>query len=144
MRAVIAALSLSFMLATPAHSGDLKDDLIAIEKSLWTAWSKKDAAVFEKHLTADYVQAVAGAGVASGRDKIVADLGSMDCNVASFTFIDASLRKLGPDVVIVSYTATQDATCGGEKLPPKVFVMSAYVRQQDRWLSASYQETPID
>jgi hypothetical protein len=62
----------------------------------------------------------------------------------SFAHQDPSLRKLGADVLVLTYTATQDATCAGQKLPPKVKSTSIYVRQKGKWLNTHYQETPID
>ena len=58
--------------------------------------------------------------------------------------IDARLRPLTPDFAVVSYTATQDVTCGGQKLPAKVYVTNIYAKQAGKWRSLSYQETPIE
>jgi hypothetical protein len=46
--------------------------------------------------------------------------------------------------VALPYTATQDATCEGTKMPPKVYATSIYVRQKGKWLNTSYQETSIN
>ena len=53
------------------------------------------------------------------------------------------MHKLGADVVLLSYTATQDATCEGQKMPPKVYSSSIDVRQKGKWMMTHYQETPI-
>ena len=57
---------------------------------------------------------------------------------------DGKLRNVNKDVVILSYTATQDTTCAGKKMPPKVFSRSVYVQQQGKRVQTQYQETPID
>ncbi len=64
--------------------------------------------------------------------------------LSSFTFSDAKLRQPSPDVAILTYVAAQDTKCDGQALPPKVFATSIWVRQGGKWMSYSYQETPID
>ena len=95
-------------------------------------------------LTEDAVQVVAGAGVSKGRDKIIADVSSHTCQMKEFEFSDSSLRQLSPDVAILTYTATQDTTCDGHKLPGKVYSTAVYVRQGGKWRSTSYQETALE
>ena len=68
----------------------------------------------------------------------------LTCELKSFDFSGAKLRQVAPGVAILSYTATQDTTCEGAKLPPKLQVTSVYVQKDGKWLSANYQETPID
>ena len=60
-----------------------------------------------------------------------------------FDFQVINVRQLADDVAVLSYVATQDASCGGEKLPPKVYATSVYVRHEGKWLSTNYQETPL-
>lgn len=67
----------------------------------------------------------------------------MPCELRCFAHTDARVHKLGADVVVLSYTATQDATCEGQKMPPKVYSSSIYVRQKGKWMMTHYQETPI-
>lgn len=85
-----------------------------------------------------------GDGVTSGRDKIVADVNASSCEVAGFDFSDVTLRRSGSDVAVISYLATQDATCDGKKLPPKVYSTSIHVHKNGKWKSMNYQETPVD
>jgi uncharacterized protein (TIGR02246 family) len=140
----ILALTLALAFAPLAMAADLQADLMAIEKSLWTAWGKKDGEPFKKSLTADAVEVVAGTTPTFGRDAVVKDITSLPCELRSFAHQDARLRKLAKDVVILSYTATQDATCSGKKMPPKVFATSVYVLQKGKWMQTQYQETPLD
>jgi uncharacterized protein (TIGR02246 family) len=97
---------------------------MAIEKNLWTAWGKKDGEPFKNILTADAVEVVAGTAPVVGRDAIIKDITALPCELRSFAHKDAKLRRLSPDVVVLSYTATQDATCDGKKMPPKVYATS--------------------
>ena len=144
MKITIPTLVLMLAITAIPAAAELQEDLLALDKNTWKAWSKGDGDVFRKQLTKDHVQVVAGLGRAIGRDAIAASVSTQDCNVKSFDFSDPSLAQPAPDVAILSYTAMQDASCDGTKLPPKVQVISVYVRQAGKWMGASYQETPID
>lgn len=144
MKPSIIALLLPLALASPSMASDLKGDLLAMEKSAWTAWAKNDGKAFQDTLTEDAVQAVAGANVSKGREKIIADVDSHTCQMKAFEFSDSTLRQLSPDIALLSYTATQDTMCDGQKLAAKVFATAVYVRQGGKWRSTSYQETPLE
>ncbi len=144
MRRLFAALLLACGLVPLAMAADLQVDLLAIEKGLWTAWGKKDGAPFKTALAVDAVQIVAGTAPIVGRDAVVQVVTTLPCELKRFAFQDARLRKLGTDVVALSYVATQDATCEGKKLPPKIQSTSIYVQQKGKWLQTHYQETPLD
>lgn len=144
MKRLLAAMLLAVFVAPVTAAQDLKADLIAIEKRLWTAWGKKDAEPTRKSLTTDAVMIVAGTAPIAGRDAIAKAISTLPCELRSFDFQNVELRQLTSDVVVLSYTATQDASCEGKKLPAKIRSTSIYVRQKGNWLQASYQETPIE
>ena len=144
MKAIMTAMLLAVAMISPSMAGDLKEELLAKEKSGWSAWAKRDTSAMKDTMTEDAVQIVAGAGVSKGRDKIIADVSSHNCQMKDFEFSDSSLRQLSPDVAILTYTATQDTTCDGQKLPAKVYATAVYVRQGGKWRVTNYQETPLE
>lgn len=144
MKKLLAALVLQFAVTVPAVAADLIDDLMAIEKRLWTAWGKKDGETFRKAIDVNAVEIVAGTAPLVGRDAIVKAVTTQSCELRSFKFDDARLHRLGRDAAAASYTATQDATCEGKKLPPKLRVTSIYLKKQGKWMLRYYQETPIE
>jgi uncharacterized protein (TIGR02246 family) len=142
MKSLLAA-GLLCLAWTPAMAANLKSDLIEIEKRAWTAWGKGDAATYTQSMTDDAVMAVTDDKVLRGKKEIAANVASHGCQLKSFAFTDTAMRQLTPDIAVLSYTATQDATCDGEKLPAKLYATAIYLRQSGncRWIS--YQETPI-
>jgi uncharacterized protein (TIGR02246 family) len=144
MKSIMTALLLAVALVSPSMASDLEAELLAREKSGWLAWAKRDTTAMKDTMTEDAVQVVAGAGVSKGRDKIIADVSSHNCQMKEFEFSDSNLRQLSPDVAILTYTATQDTTCDGQKLPAKVYSTAVYVRQDGKWRSTSYQETALE
>ena len=142
MKQIIAlfAATLMFVLTSLAVADDLQSELTALEKSLWTAATKKDAEPFRKLVSEDAVQITAG-GVLTGREAIVKDQTS--CDLRSFTLHDVKMHQLTPDVVALHYTATQDATCNGEQAPSKVASTAIWQKQNGKWVNPFYQSTPI-
>jgi hypothetical protein len=49
---------------------------------------------------------------------------------------------LDKNAVLLTYTATQDAVCGGEKAPSSITVAVNYVNRDGRWLEAMYMQAP--
>jgi len=143
MKRVLVTVLLIVVVVLPAEAQDLKADLMAIENRLWTAWGNKDGGPTQKQLTEDAVQVVAGTAPVAGRDAIVKVITTLPCELRSFKLHDAKLRQLTPDVAILSYTATQDASCEGKRLPARIHATAVYVRQSGDWLQASYQETAL-
>jgi uncharacterized protein (TIGR02246 family) len=139
MDKVLATL---LVLAPLVTAADVKTDLMANEKKLWAAWGDKDGESFKTSLTPDAVQVIAGTAPLAGRDAIVKSVATLTCEMANFSLSDGTVRQLTPDVIVLTYTATQDTTCGGVKLPPKLTATAVYVRQDGKWLQANYQETP--
>ena len=146
MKTCLAALLLLVAATSfaPALAEDLEQDLIAREKALWTAWGNRDGAATRKEMVENYVQVVAGVGMVAGREEVAKAIETHNCVMKSFEFKDVKLRRPAPDVAMITYVATQDTSCGGQKLPKKLYVSSTWVRRDGKWRGFAYQETPID
>ena len=143
MKSSMAALLLALAVISPSMAADLKDDLVAIEKSAWKAWFDHDAKTYGDLMTVDAIQVGSGGNIMSGREKILAALAKEPCKLKSVEFADAKVRQPPPDVAILTYTATQDLTCEGDKPSPRVFSTSVYIRQEGKWRTSNYQETAL-
>jgi len=139
----MAALLLAVAVISPTLAADLKDELVAIEKSAWKAWFDHDAKTYADLMTIDAIQVGSTGNIMLGREKILAAQAKETCKLKSVDLADAKVRQPSTDVAILTYTATQDVTCEGEKPPPKVFSTSVYVRQEGKWRSNNYQETAL-
>lgn len=89
-------------LAPRAAAADLQAELMAVEKSDWTARGKWDASVVRKIATADAVSIVAGAAPAIGREAVVKDTATHTCEMKSFATQNPKLRTLGADVAVLT------------------------------------------
>jgi hypothetical protein len=113
--------------------------IIETEKKLWEAWKNKDMKPFHANLTDDAVM-IGDSGVADKKTSLAA-MESMTCEVKSYELMDLKVTFLNNSTAILTYKSTQDATCGGEAVPPTVWSSSVYVLRGGRWYAASHQET---
>jgi hypothetical protein len=144
LAAALLLLVVTAPLAASDLKADLKADLLAREKQSWKDWADKKGDAFRASVVEDYVQVVAGVGLATGRETVAKAIEGHDCVMKSFEFTGVTLRQPAPSVAILNYTATQDTTCGTAALPKKIFATSMWILKDGKWLSYSYQETPID
>ena len=113
--------------------------IIATEKKFWEAWKNKDMKFFRANLAADAVM-ISNGGVADKKTSLTAMEGEA-CEVTTYELSDLKVTFLNSSAAILTYKSTQDATCGGEKVPPAVWSSSVYVMRGGRWYAASHQET---
>jgi len=115
--------------------------IIATEKKLWEAWKNKNFKTFKANLSADSIM-ISDMGVADKTTALKA-MESMPCEVKTYELSDIKVTFLNSSAAILTYKSTQDATCGGEAVPPAVWSSSVYVMRGGKWLAASHQETPV-
>src|ERR1700693_5757368 len=114
--------------------------LVDMEKSLWEAWKNHDSAPFQKLLSSDSVN-VNPMGV-TGTEQAVKDIGGSDCKVNTYSVEDPKATLDEKDAVLLTSKATQDAVCGGQKVPETVWASSLWVKKGNEWKAAFHQETP--
>ena len=129
-------------LAGPVLAGQAEDQVLAKEKALWVGFQKHDAELYRKSVTADSVQIITNTAPVVGRDAVVKSMVDPDCTLKSFSLSEEKAHRLAPTVIMLTYVATQDGTCGKEKLVPKVRSSAIYVQENGEWLERYYQETP--
>lgn len=114
--------------------------IIATEKKLWEAWKNKDMKPFRANLSADAIM-ISEAGVADKKSSLSAMEGT-PCEVKTYELSDLKVTFLNSSAAVLTYKSSQDATCGGQAVPPTVWSSSIYVMRGGRWYAASHQETP--
>ena len=146
MKNTLVPLLMLLMLATvpPPAAADLKSDLVSLEKTMWTAWGKKDTATYSKYLDANYRAVGDNDPPVVGKDANLKGLNPGSCELHDVSFEDVSVQQLGEDVAVLRYIAAQDVTCGGKKRPAKVASTSVWHRVGGQWLTSDYHESAID
>src|ERR1041385_6954375 len=93
--------------------------IIATERKLWEAWKNKDIKPFKANLAADAIM-IGDMGIAD-KATAVKDLESMACDVKSYELSDLKVTFFNSSAALLTYKATQDATCGGTQTPPAIW-----------------------
>jgi hypothetical protein len=96
------------------------------EKAGWQAWKDHDAKPVEG-FTPDNAISVADGGIFKGKEQVLKSI--------------TDARWLDKNTVVMTYVATQDATCEGKKQAGKVFATSIWQKKGGKWLSPFHQET---
>jgi hypothetical protein len=110
------------------------------EKAGWQAWKDHNAKPVEAW-TSDNSFSVADGGVFKGKEQVLKSITDARCVVNSFSLSGFSYMWLDKDTVVMTYAATQDATCDGKKQAGKVFATSIWQKKGGKWLSPFHQET---
>jgi len=145
-RSSVVVLSMVLAAATAIQAqekSEVESSIVSMEKTLWEGWKQNDVKPFETHLGDDYV-GVMSSGITSGKVEAIKQLTSQPCVVKGYSFSDMKVSLLGKDTAILTYKASQDATCGGQKIPAEIYASSVFVKKGDKWLVGSHQETPAE
>jgi uncharacterized protein (TIGR02246 family) len=137
--AAFAALSGT---AEAQDTAKLRDELMALEKGSWDFMRDNNAAGMRAFL-ADDVLLIFEDGKRYNKREMLAMM--QDFKLISLTIEPTyALRMISPDVATLLYRVTYTSTFkGGAPETAKVISSSLYVRRDNKWWSALYQETPI-
>lgn len=145
-KSVIAVLAVVVVLSTlpllAESAADTEKMLQTKEQAGWQAWKDHDAKAFGEMIPDNSIN-IAGGSVDKGKQQIVKDATDPGCSVNSFSLSDFTYIWLDKETVVMTYNATQDATCGGKKVPDKVVASSVWQKKGGKWLSPFHQETPM-
>jgi ketosteroid isomerase-like protein len=108
------------------------DAILAVERDVWEAWREHDAKKIAV-LTAKDISFINifGTYLATKADALQNWSGA-GCDVKSVSLTDAAATLLSPTVGILTFNATADGTCFGQKVGP-VWGSSIYVKHGDSW-----------
>jgi uncharacterized protein (TIGR02246 family) len=141
--ATMSALALAMVALSATVLADDQADIVAVEKSTFKAWASGDMKAYGDTMHADAVATWASGNRFNGKQAVVGDLSTDPCEVKSYDLADIKVRMLSPDIAVLSYRLSQDATCKSiGKLAAQAFVTTVYHRQAGKWRWVSYQETP--
>ncbi len=121
-----------------AHTA--QDSLLAQrERAQWEALKARDTTTFARLMGGDVVDIdVSGIKRTSPASTARYVLG---CQTVSYALSDFRVTHVGGTATI-SYKATVDATCWGQKAPSRLYVLTVYSQHEDSWLPVAHSETP--
>jgi ketosteroid isomerase-like protein len=118
--------------AKPTARDSQTDAILAVERDVWEAWREHDAKKIA-NLTAKNISFINifGTHLATKADALK-DWSGAGCDVKSVSLTDAAATMFSPTVGILTFNATADGTCFGQKVGP-VWGSSVYVKHGDAW-----------
>ena len=106
--------------------------MLAVERNVWEAWRAHDAKKLAE-LTAKDISFINIFGVyLATKTDAMQDWSGAYCDVKSVSLTDAAGTMLSPTVGILTFKASADGTCYGQKVGP-VWGSSVYVKYSDVW-----------
>lgn len=117
---------------SPASPDATTAAMIAVEKSVWEAWKDHDAKKIAT-LTATNISFINIFGTyLATKSEALKNWSGTGCDVQTVNVTDATATMLSPTAGILTFNATADGTCYGQKVGP-VWGTSIYVRDGDTW-----------
>ena len=124
-----------------APAGSPKVALVTLEKSAYAAWKSKDAKFWDTFLSNKFV----GWGASGRLDKVSAkkEYTGADCEIKSYALSDERVSPRGKQAALITYKATVDGTCGGQKIPANSWAAGVYVRDGGQWKAAFHAQAAV-
>jgi len=142
LTAMVLAVALSGVELFAQASSATEKSLEAKEQAGWQAWKEHNAEPIKDTVPENSID-IADGTVTKGTQQILHGIASHDCTVNSFSLSSFSYMWLDKDTVLMTYTATQDATCSGKKQAGKVIASSLWQKKAGKWVSPFHQETEV-
>jgi hypothetical protein len=118
--------------AKPADRDALTHTLLPLEKAIWEAWKDHDAKRLDG-LTATNVQFINIFGIhLATKAEALKNWSGEGCDVKTVRLTDAAATMFSPTVGILTFHASAEGTCFGQKVGP-VWGSSTYVKDADAW-----------
>ncbi len=126
---------------TEAPAAPTMDALVTLEKGAYGAWKSKDGKFWDTFLSDKFV----GYGSSGRLDKASAtqEYTGAGCEINSYGLSDGHVTPLSTDVALVTYKATVDGTCDGQRVPASSWAASVYVRNGDQWKKVFHAQSPV-
>ena len=115
------------------------DQLEKMEREAWDAFGRGDGKFFEGFYSSDATQ-IDPNGIMTRKEAIAA-ISTKPCELKNYSINNFKVTMLNASTAFVTYAATQDATCGGRKVPEKLVASSVYVKRNGKWQGALHQES---
>jgi hypothetical protein len=129
------------MVKKTAPAAPAIDALVTLERGAYEAWKSKDGKFWDTFLSDKFV----GYGTTGRLNKASAikEYTGAGCEIKSFSLSDERMTPLSNDVALVTYKATVEGTCDGQRVPANSWAASVYVRDGDQWKGVFHAQSPV-
>jgi hypothetical protein len=118
--------------ASPITQDARAGTLLATERAVWEAWKDHDAKGLS-NLMAEEISFISIFGIyLPNKAEALKNWSGAGCDVTSVNVTDAAATMISPTVEILTFKATADGSCFGQKVGP-IWGSSIYVKFGDTW-----------
>jgi hypothetical protein len=129
--------------APPPKKATVEQELVHTEFGFFQAWKSKDIAYFREHI-ADNGVFWGEAGTFSRDQQLDEQQESAKaCAVQGYSLSDFRVMPVATGAYLLTYSAEQYATCGGERVPVHMNGSSIYVSKNGQWQAIYRAEVPL-
>jgi len=124
-----------------APSAAVSNSVVAQEQLIYDAIARKDTVAFNKAVGRDFVYVDETGAMRWSLAKTSTIFA--ECGLGTGWTIDHPMTtEVGSDLVVLTYSASANATCKGQRVPSPVNAMSVWQRRGGRWVAVAHSETP--
>jgi len=124
-----------------SDTGFTEGDVVALEKSAFQAWKSKNATFWDSFLSEKFV----GWGTSGRLNKASAtkEYTGADCDIKSYGLSEIRVSPRGKHGALITYKATVDGTCDGQKIPENSWAAGVYIREGGQWKAAFHAQAAV-
>ena len=128
--------------SAPKAAAPTADALVALDTKAFEAWKTKDAKYFEGFLADNFV-GFGDDGKRPSRAEAMKMITGHNCDVKTYALSESHMTPAGTDAADITYKATVDGSCEGQKIPSPVTAATVFVRSGDTWKAAYHNEVAV-
>ncbi len=114
--------------------------VIALEQRGMEAFVKGQPGIFTEAVGGAAVMVAQGGAFTLTPERVASMM--KGCTTASYTGTDFRATSSGPDVVILTYDARMEYTCGARHHAPTWHALSVWQRRNGRWYGIAHAQVP--
>lgn len=128
--------------AAPKAAAPTADSLLALDNKAFEAWKNKDGKFFDGFLADNFV-GFGDDGKRPTRAEVLKMISEHKCDMKTFSLSEPHVTPVSADVAVLTYKATAEGTCDGQKIPSPARVATVFVKSGDAWKAAYHNEVAI-
>ena len=138
---VAAAQGAAAKAPAKAPSAAVGNAIVAQEQAVYDAIARSDTIGFNKAVGRDFVYVDQRGAMQWSLAKTSTIFA--ECGLGTgWTLEHPTTTEVGSDLVVLTYTASANATCNGQRIPSPTNNMSVWQRRGGRWVAVAHSETP--
>lgn len=127
----------------PQKKPGVEQELVRTEMGFFEAWKTKDVAYFRDHIPENGIFWGEYGTFSRAQQLEEQQNSAKTCSVEGYSLSDFGVLSLASGAYLLTYKASQYATCGGDRVPAHMNGSSVYIFKEGRWQAIYRAEVPL-